>query len=38
MDPTDMETPYPFKCDAVINTGHGGNIFNAHLLPSSSHL
>ncbi|KLO15698.1 WD40 repeat-like protein [Schizopora paradoxa] len=38
IDPTDTETPYPYKCDAVINTGHQGNIFNAYLLPSSSHL
>jgi len=38
MDSTDMDSPYPFKCDAVINTGHGGNIFNAYLLPSSNNL
>ncbi|KIP04882.1 hypothetical protein PHLGIDRAFT_108939 [Phlebiopsis gigantea 11061_1 CR5-6] len=31
-------TDYPFVCDAVIRTGHHGNIFNAQLLPHSSRI
>lgn len=36
LDPNESSTPYPYRCDSVIHTGHTGNIFNAHLLPSSS--
>lgn len=38
LDSNDPETPYPFKCDAVVQTGHRGNIFNAQFLPSSSRM
>jgi hypothetical protein len=31
-------TQYPFVCDAVVRTGHRGNIFNAQLLPHSSRM
>ncbi|TDL29744.1 WD40 repeat-like protein [Rickenella mellea] len=34
----DSETPYPYKCDTVLHTGHRSNIFNAKLLPSSSRI
>ncbi|KAF5363243.1 hypothetical protein D9756_000420 [Leucocoprinus leucothites] len=38
MDSSDTEQEYPFVCRSVIHTGHTGNIFNAQLLPYSSHL
>ena len=32
----DWATPYPFKCDAILQTPHKGNIFNVQLLPGST--
>ena len=38
MDQSDFNTDYPFKCDAVIRTGHTANIFNAQMLPFSTRI
>lgn len=38
LDPSDTTKDYPFVCDAVIRTGHRGNIFNAQLLPHSARM
>ncbi|KXN89623.1 WD repeat protein iqw1 [Leucoagaricus sp. SymC.cos] len=38
MDSSDTEQEYPFVCRSVFHTGHTGNIFNAQLLPYSTHL
>ncbi|EGO01923.1 hypothetical protein SERLA73DRAFT_177558 [Serpula lacrymans var. lacrymans S7.3] len=35
---TNSEKEYPFACQAVINTGHKGNIFNAQILPFSTRI
>ncbi|KAJ7771409.1 WD40 repeat-like protein [Mycena maculata] len=37
MDPA-VEHDYPFVCRSIIHTGHGANIFNAHMLPYSSNI
>ncbi|KAF9453071.1 WD40 repeat-like protein [Macrolepiota fuliginosa MF-IS2] len=38
IDSSITKQEYPFVCRSVINTGHTGNIFNAQLLPYSTHL
>lgn len=38
LDEANTEQEYPFVCDAVLQTGHRGNIFNAQLLPHSSRM
>ena len=38
MTSDNVKTPFPYREKAVIQTGHRGNIFNAHLLPSSSRM
>lgn len=38
LDDANTEQEYPFVCDAVLQTGHRGNIFNAQLLPHSSRM
>jgi WD repeat-containing protein 42A len=38
MDLSDTAQEYPFVCCSVIHTGHTANIFNAQLLPYSTHL
>ncbi|EKM59510.1 uncharacterized protein PHACADRAFT_157899 [Phanerochaete carnosa HHB-10118-sp] len=38
VDPSNETQEYPFVCDAVIRTGHRGNIFNNQLLPHSSRI
>ncbi|EKM80081.1 hypothetical protein AGABI1DRAFT_26098, partial [Agaricus bisporus var. burnettii JB137-S8] len=38
MDLSDTAQEYPFVCRSVIHTGHTANIFNAQLLPHSTHL
>ncbi|GJE84849.1 WD40 repeat-like protein [Phanerochaete sordida] len=38
IDPANDSQEYPFVCDAVIRTGHRGNIFNNQLLPHSSRI
>lgn len=38
IDPSHDTQEYPFVCDAVIRTGHRGNIFNNQLLPHSSRI
>ncbi|TFK89831.1 WD40 repeat-like protein [Polyporus arcularius HHB13444] len=32
------EEDYPFVCDAIIDTGHRANVFNAQMLPYSSRI
>ncbi len=32
------EEDYPFVCDAIIDTGHRANVFNAQMLPYSSRM
>lgn len=29
---------HPYKCEGVVETGHRGNIFNAHMLPHSNRI
>ncbi|KAJ3553208.1 hypothetical protein NM688_g3741 [Phlebia brevispora] len=38
IDESNTEQEYPFVCDAVLQTGHRGNIFNAQLLPHSTRI
>ncbi|KAI0092417.1 WD40 repeat-like protein [Irpex rosettiformis] len=38
IDSSNVGREYPFVCDAVIRTGHRGNIFNAQLLPHSARI
>jgi len=39
MDPSlDTQNEYPFACQTVIDTGHSANVFNAHMLPSSTRM
>ncbi|KAG6378944.1 WD40 repeat-like protein [Boletus reticuloceps] len=39
MDPSsDTQNEYPFVCQTVIDTGHTANVFNAHMLPSSTRI
>ncbi|KAI0796668.1 WD40-repeat-containing domain protein [Abortiporus biennis] len=38
MDMSNTDVEYPFVCDAVLNTGHRGNIFNAQMLPYSTRI
>ncbi|KAF8558753.1 WD40 repeat-like protein [Imleria badia] len=39
MDPSsDTQNEYPFACQTVIDTGHSANVFNAHMLPSSTRI
>ncbi|KAN0097234.1 WD40-repeat-containing domain protein [Tylopilus felleus] len=39
MDPSsDTQNEYPFACQTVINTGHSANVFNIHMLPSSTRI
>ncbi|KAH9951583.1 WD40 repeat-like protein [Amylocystis lapponica] len=38
IDANNVNQEYPFACDAVIHTGHTGNIFNAQMLPNSSRI
>ncbi|KAG8218871.1 WD40 repeat-like protein [Butyriboletus roseoflavus] len=35
---SDTQNEYPFACQTVIDTGHSANIFNAHMLPSSTRI
>ncbi|KIK98048.1 hypothetical protein PAXRUDRAFT_732196 [Paxillus rubicundulus Ve08.2h10] len=35
---SDPTNEYPFTCQTVINTGHGANVFNAQMLPSSTRI
>ncbi|KAI9574450.1 WD40-repeat-containing domain protein [Boletus coccyginus] len=39
MDPSsDAQNEYPFACQTAIDTGHSANVFNAHMLPSSTRI